>query len=87
MSLPLAYPETESAVIGYIVGSSIAGIDNPGRFRRMSIFASATDTKSSKTLDIEALVRSIRSPSVGTITTSSKPVPRSSPAMRGNMTN
>ena len=37
--------------------------------RRMSIFASATDTKSSKTLDIEALVRSIRSPSVGTLTT------------------
>ena len=36
---------------------------------RMSIFANATDTKSSKTLDIEALVRSIRSPSVGTITT------------------
>lgn len=37
--------------------------------RRMSIFDSATDTKSSKTLDIEALVRSIRSPSVGTLTT------------------
>ena len=37
--------------------------------RRMSIFANATDTKRSKTLDIEALVRSIRSPSVGTITT------------------
>jgi hypothetical protein len=35
----------------------------------MSIFANATDTKSSKTLDIEALVQSIRSPSVGTITT------------------
>jgi VirE N-terminal domain len=37
--------------------------------RRMSIFANATDTKSSKTLDIDALVQSIRSPSVGTITT------------------
>jgi hypothetical protein len=37
--------------------------------RRMSIFANATDTKSSKTLDIDALVRSIRSPSVGTINT------------------
>ena len=37
--------------------------------RRMSIFANAKDTKSSKTLDIEELVRTIRRPSLRTITT------------------
>ena len=35
--------------------------------RRMSIFANATDTKSTKSLGIEELVQGIRLPSVGTI--------------------